>query len=60
MHTALIFKEQGKVKELGLEEKGLIQAHYSMQHIEGYDVLCYNEKDLHSSIIETKSIVLVR
>jgi hypothetical protein len=36
MHTALIFKEQAKVKETGLREKGLTQPHYSIQHIEGY------------------------
>jgi hypothetical protein len=42
MHTALIFKEQAKVK--GLREKGLAQPHYSIQHIEGYDLLCYKEK----------------
>jgi hypothetical protein len=28
MHTALIFKEQAKVKEPGLREKGLAQPHY--------------------------------
>jgi hypothetical protein len=44
MHTALIFKELAKVKEPGLREKGLAQPHYSMQHIEGYDLLCYKEK----------------
>jgi hypothetical protein len=43
MHTALIFKEQGKVKEPGSREKGLAQPHYSIQHIEGYDLLCYNK-----------------
>jgi hypothetical protein len=42
MHTALIFKEQAKVK--GLREKGLAQPHCSIQHIEGYDLLCYKEK----------------
>jgi hypothetical protein len=41
MHTALISKEQAKVKESGLREKGLDQPHYSTQHIEGYDVFCY-------------------
>jgi hypothetical protein len=53
MHTAMIFKEQAKVK--GLTEKGLAQPHYSIQHIEWYDLLCYKDKkqDLHSSIIET-------
>jgi hypothetical protein len=40
MHTAWIFKEQAKVKEPGLREKGLVQSHYSIQHIEGYDLLC--------------------
>jgi hypothetical protein len=41
MHTALmIFKEQAKVKESGLREKELAQPHYSIQHIEGYDLLC--------------------
>jgi hypothetical protein len=42
MHNALIFKEQTKVKEL--REKGLAQLHHSIQHIEGYDLLCYKEK----------------
>jgi hypothetical protein len=42
MHIALIFKEQAKVK--GLKEKGLAQPHYSLQHIEGYDLICYKEK----------------
>jgi hypothetical protein len=56
MHTALIFKEQAKFKEPGLREKGLVQPHYSIQHIEGYSLLYYkdNKQDLHSSIIETK------
>jgi hypothetical protein len=62
MHNALIFKEQAKVK--GLREKGLVQTHYSIQHIEEYDLLCCKENklDLHSSIIETKkeSTVLVQ
>jgi hypothetical protein len=59
MHTALIFKEQAKVK--GQREKGLDHPHYSKQHFEGYDLLCYkdNTQDLHSSIIETKSTVMV-
>jgi hypothetical protein len=39
MNTALIFKEQAKVKDTGLREKGLAQPHYSIQHIEGYDLL---------------------
>jgi hypothetical protein len=42
MHNALIFKEQGIVK--GIREKGLAQPHYSIQHIEGYDLLFYKEK----------------
>jgi hypothetical protein len=42
MHTTLIFKEQVKVE--GLREYGLAQPHYSTQHIEGYDLLCYKEK----------------
>jgi hypothetical protein len=57
MHTVLIFKEQAKVKEIGLQVKGLAQPHYSIQHIEGYDLLCYKEykQDLHSLIIETNN-----
>jgi hypothetical protein len=53
MHTALIFKEQAKVKEAGLREMGLVQPHYSIHHIEGYDLVCYkdNKQDLHSSTI---------
>jgi len=42
MHTALIFKEQINVP--GLREKGLSQPHYSMQNIEGHDLLCYKIK----------------
>jgi hypothetical protein len=55
MHTALIFKEQAKFKDTGLIEKSLAQTHYSIQHIEGYDLLCYrdNKHYLNSSIIET-------
>jgi hypothetical protein len=44
MHTALIFKEQAKVKKLRLREKGLAQLHYSIQNIELYDLLCYKQK----------------
>jgi hypothetical protein len=54
MHTALIFKEQAKVKEPGLREKGLAQPHYSIQNIEGELSSLLQRKDLHSSIIETK------
>jgi hypothetical protein len=42
MHTTLIFKEQVRVQRLS--EKGLSQPFYSMQHIEGYDLLCYKDK----------------
>jgi hypothetical protein len=61
IHTALIFKEQAKVKILGSREKGLAQPHYSIQHIEGYDLLCYKEKIyIPQSLREaTKSTVLV-
>jgi hypothetical protein len=61
MHTALIFKEQAKVKEQGLREKGLAQTHYSIQHIEGYDLLCYKEKIYIPQSLRqrTKSTVLV-
>jgi hypothetical protein len=54
MHTALNFKEQAKLKEQRLKEIGLAQPHFSMQHIEGYDCICYkdNKQDLHSSIME--------
>jgi hypothetical protein len=43
MYTALIFKEEAKVKEPELREKSLAQPHYSIQHIEGHDLLCYKE-----------------
>jgi hypothetical protein len=43
MHTALIFKQQAKVKNVELREKGLAQPHYSIQHIEGYDILWYKD-----------------
>jgi hypothetical protein len=61
MHTALIFKEQAKVNEPGLREKGLAQPHYSIQHIEGYDLLCYKEKIYIPQSLrqKTKSTVLV-
>jgi hypothetical protein len=61
MHTALIFKEQAKVKNTGIREMGLAQPHYSIQHIEGYDLLCYKEKIYipQSLIQETNSTVLV-
>jgi hypothetical protein len=61
MHTALIFKEQAKVKELGSREKGLTQPHYSIKHIEGYDLLCYKDKIYIPQSLRqmTKSSVLV-
>jgi hypothetical protein len=34
MHTALIVKEQAKVKDIGFRGKGLTQHHYSIQHID--------------------------
>jgi hypothetical protein len=43
IHTALIFKEQAKVKKSGIREKYLAQIHYSIQHIEGYDLLSYKD-----------------
>jgi hypothetical protein len=42
IYTALIFKEQVKVPRL--REKGLSQPYYSLQHIEGYDLLCIRIK----------------
>jgi hypothetical protein len=39
MQTIVNFKEQGKVKKPGLREKGLAQPHYSIQHVEGYDLI---------------------
>jgi hypothetical protein len=61
MHTVLIFKEQAKVKEPELREKGLAQPHYSIQYIEGYDLLCYKEKIYIPQSLRqaTKSTVLV-
>jgi hypothetical protein len=32
------------MKVQGLREKGLSQPHYSMQSIEGYDLLCFKDK----------------
>jgi hypothetical protein len=45
IQTALIFKEQitSKFKSKGLREKGLAQHCYSIQLIEGYDLLCYKD-----------------
>jgi hypothetical protein len=42
MHNALIFKEQEKFK--ALKQKSLAQPHYSIKHIEWYDILSYKEK----------------
>jgi hypothetical protein len=61
MNTALIFKEKAKVK--GQREKGVAQPHYSIQRIEGYDLLCYknaNKIYIPQSWKQTaKNIVLV-
>jgi hypothetical protein len=61
LHTALIFKEQSKVKNIALREKGLAQPHYSIKHIEGYDLLCYKEKIYIPQLLRQtiKSTVLV-
>jgi hypothetical protein len=64
MHTALIFKQQAKVKNVELREKGLAQPHYSIQHIEGYDILWYKDNKQKIYIPQslrknTKSTVLV-
>jgi hypothetical protein len=61
MHTALIFKEQAKFKGTRLREKGLAQPHYSIKHIEGYDLLCYKEKIYIAQSLRqrSKSTVLV-
>jgi hypothetical protein len=45
INTALIFKEQAKVMEPELREKVLDQPHYSVQHIEGYDLFCQKDKN---------------
>jgi hypothetical protein len=39
----LDLQRTSKVKENRLREKDLAQPHYSIQHIEGYDLLCYKE-----------------
>jgi hypothetical protein len=61
MYTALIFKEQAKVKRQGLREKGSAQPHYSIQYVEGYDFLCYKEKIYIPQSLRqmTKSTVMV-
>jgi hypothetical protein len=63
MYTALIFKEQAKFMGTGLREKGLAQSHYSIQHIEGYDLLFYKDYNkiyIPQSLRQTaKSTVLV-
>jgi hypothetical protein len=43
MHTVLIFKEQATFKNKGSTEKGLAQPHYSIQHIERYDLRFYKD-----------------
>jgi hypothetical protein len=54
IHTSLIFKQQTNIMEPHLREKQLDQLHYSMQHIEWYDLLWYKscKQGLHPSIIE--------
>jgi hypothetical protein len=54
-------EEQAKVKDIGFREKGLAQPHYSIQHIEGYNLLCYKEKIYIPQSLRqrTKSTVLV-
>jgi hypothetical protein len=61
MHTALIFKEEAKVKVTELREKCIAQPYYSIQHIEGYDLLCYKENIYIPQSLRqaTKSAVLV-
>jgi hypothetical protein len=61
IHTALIFKVQAKVKDTRLREKVLAQPHYSIQHIEGYDLLCYKQKIYTPQSLrqKTKSTVLI-
>jgi hypothetical protein len=44
MNTALIFKEQVKVIDIGRGEKGLDQPHYSIKYIGGFDLLWYKYK----------------
>jgi hypothetical protein len=39
MHTAMIFKDQAKVKQAEFKEKILAQPHFSMKLIEGYYLL---------------------
>jgi hypothetical protein len=60
IHNALIFKERAKVKEPGFIEKGLAQPHYSIQHIEGYDLLFYKEKIyIPQSLVQTAEITVL-
>jgi hypothetical protein len=42
IQMVMIFKEQIKVP--GLRDNGLSQPYYTMQHIEGYDLVCYKDK----------------
>jgi hypothetical protein len=44
MNTALIFKDQTRVNGLRETEKRLSEHQFSMQHIEGYDLLCFKDK----------------
>jgi hypothetical protein len=59
MHTAycLDLQRTNKSQEIRIKRKGISPTHYSIQHIEGFELLCYKDKkqNLHSSIIETNS-----
>jgi hypothetical protein len=52
----LDLQRESKSQGIRIKEKGLAQPHDSIQHIEGYDLLCYNDNKqyLHGSIIETE------
>jgi hypothetical protein len=51
MLTDLILKEQAKVKDTLLREKGLFLPDYSIQNTEGYDLLCYKDKKTRSTFL---------
>jgi hypothetical protein len=58
MYTAFIFKEQAK--DNVLRENGNAQPHYSIQHIEGFDILCYKEKTyIPQSLRQTTKITVL-
>jgi hypothetical protein len=54
MHSFLIFKEQGKVKHVGLREKGLSPTSLLNTTYWGVWSSLLQRNDLHSSIIETE------